>query len=214
MQVDLATLIAAARAGEVVGFPTDTVPGLGVRPDRAAKLYALKGRTPDKPLILLGADAERLWPYVAGNDRDRATWQQLAARHWPGALTLVLPASNLVPAAVHPRDPSTIGLRVPNAAIAREILRQTGPLATSSANRSGRPTLLSLAAIAVEFPTVPVLDASHPDLPPELLRDAIISSPDGAIPSTVVKWTGTDWEVLRQGSVTIARSETNRSEHR
>lgn len=199
MQVDLATLITAARSGKVVGFPTDTVPGLGVRPDCGAKLYALKGRTPDKPLILLGAEAEQLWSYAAGSDRERRIWQQLAARHWPGALTLVLPASGRVPAAVHPLDPSSIGLRVPNDTIAREILQQTGPLATSSANRSGEPTLLSLEAIAAEFPTVPILD---PKLVPERVPPA-----GSAVPSTVVKWTGTGWEVLRQGRVNIAPQE-------
>ncbi|MEO0946824.1 MAG: L-threonylcarbamoyladenylate synthase [Cyanobacteria bacterium J06641_5] len=202
MQICLATLIAAARAGEVVGFPTDTVPGLGVRPDRAAELYALKGRTPAKPLILLGADAEQLWPYVTGSASDRALWQQLATRHWPGALTLVLPASEQVPAAVHPRDTSTIGLRVPNSAIARDILRQAGPLATSSANRSGQPTLLSLAAIAAEFPTVPVLAAPVQD-ETKSQQDSAESSTVPSTPSTVVKWTGASWEVLRQGAVTI-----------
>lgn len=200
MQVCFTTLIAAARAGEVVGFPTDTVPGLGVRPDRAATLYALKGRSPDKPLILLGADAEQLWPYVAGSASDRAIWQQLAMRYWPGALTLVLPASDRVPAAMHPRDPSTIGLRVPNAAIAREILKQTGPLATSSANRSGQPALLSLAAIAAEFPAVSVLETLETVDP---VPDESNSQQGSAIPSTVAKWTGVGWEVLRQGAVTI-----------
>jgi len=200
VQVCFTTLIAAARAGEVVSFPTDTVPGLGVRPDRAATLYTLKGRSPDKPLILLGADAKQLWPYVAESASDRAIWQQLAMRYWPGALTLVLPASDRVPAAMHPRDPSTIGLRVPNAAIAREILKQTGPLATSSANRSGQPALLSLAAIAAEFPAVSVLETLETADP---VPDESNSQQGSAIPSTVAKWTGMGWEVLRQGAVTI-----------
>lgn len=188
MRVHLPALIAAARAGKVVGFPTDTVPGLGVRPDCGAKLYALKGRAPDKPLILLGASALQLWPYVAAEAL--AAGQELARRYWPGQLTLVLPASELAPAAVHPRDPTSIGLRVPAAEIAREILQHSGPLATSSANRSGQPALLSLAAVAREFPELPVL--------------AIATEPVGsARPSTVAKWTETGWEILREGAVVL-----------
>ncbi len=187
-QVDLPTLVAAACRGEVVGFPTDTVPGLGVRPDSGAKLYALKGRSLDKPLILLGADGNQLWPYVA--PEAHRPGQELAERYWPGQLTLVLPASERVPVAVHPHDRSSIGLRVPDSTIAREILRQTGPLATSSANRSGQPALQSLEAVARAFPDVPVLAMAIP-------------ATRSALPSTVVRWTGTAWETLRQGSVTL-----------
>jgi L-threonylcarbamoyladenylate synthase len=117
------------------------------------------------------------------------------ATYFPGALTLVLPASAQMPAAMNPGLPSgamrTIGVRVPDHDFARAILRQTGPLASTSANRSGQPALLEMEAIAQEFPTAFVLN------------DSTTSTAIAGMPSTVAKWTGTDWQILRQGSVIL-----------
>ena len=204
-QVPLTELIKAAISGKVVSFPTDTVPALAVCPDRADRLFATKQRPPDKPLILMGATRQDLWDYVAGTADEREIWQVMAEKYWPGALTLVLPASDRVPAAVNPLDPTTIGLRIPDCAIACQILAQTGCLATTSANRSGEPPLEDLAAIAKAFPAVAVLDPVFLDPAFLKLNDPIAPSPVGSgLPSTVVKWTGTGWQILRQGLVEIA----------
>ncbi|AFY86994.1 MAG: Threonylcarbamoyl-AMP synthase [Chroococcidiopsis cubana SAG 39.79] len=188
-QVSIAELVAGVRAGCVVSFPTDTVPALAALPERADLIFATKQRSQDKPLILMGAKAEDLWDYVIGTEAEWRVWQQVAAQYWAGALTLVLPASDRVPQAMNPTDPTTIGVRVPQSAIAREILAQTGPLATTSANLSGQPPLETLTEIAAQFPDVLTLQ---------------ISDVSGiGVPSTVAKWMGSGWVILRQGAVVL-----------
>ena len=134
----------------------------------------------------------QLWPFVTGSSDEWQVFQQVASSYWPGALTLVLPASALVPRAMHPAELTTIGLRVPNCAIAQRILSQTGPLATTSANLSGQMPIHALAEIAAQFPDVLTLLSS--ELPVESVT---------GVPSTVAKWTGCGWEILRQGAVKL-----------
>ncbi|NJP09336.1 MAG: L-threonylcarbamoyladenylate synthase [Leptolyngbyaceae cyanobacterium RU_5_1] len=166
----------------LVSFPTDTVPALAARPDRAELIFETKQRSLDKPLILMAAEIDDLWVYVAGSLEEQQIWQQVAERYWPGALTLVLPARDRVPAALNPKDPTTIAVRVPNHAIAQAILAQTGPLATTSVNRSGQPALQTMTEIESQFPQVITLSpealqisSSSPHLPP--LRAPASSSP-------------------------------------
>jgi L-threonylcarbamoyladenylate synthase len=195
-QVSMSALIAGARSGQLVSFPTDTVPALAVRPDRAELIFTLKQRRQDKPLILMGASPQSLWPFVKGTTTEIEIWQQVAQNYWPGALTLVLPASDRVPAAMNPTDPTTIGIRVPNSQLAIAILSKTGPLATTSANRSGEPPLNTMAEIEAQFPNVLTLEYA------ELEVGQPVTS---GVPSTVVKWTGVGWETLRQGGVQLER---------
>jgi len=192
-QVSSDALVAGALAGSLVSFPTDTVPALAAKPEQADLIFAAKQRGQDKPLILMGATAEALWPFVVGSPEEWEIWQKMAKLYWPGALTLILPASDRLPKTVNPLNPQTIGLRVPNSPIALSILAQTGTLATTSANRSGEPPLLTMTEIAAQFPEVLVLSADNLDA---------ASFPEG-IPSTVVKWQGNGWEVLRQGAVKL-----------
>jgi L-threonylcarbamoyladenylate synthase len=112
----------------------------------------------------------------------------MADRYWPGGLTMVLPASDLVPAGLNMTDRQTIGLRVPNSPIALEILSQTGVLATSSANLSGQPALLTAAEIDRCFPTVAILN---------------IDVETSAQPSTVLCWAAGQWQILRSGVLQI-----------
>ena len=190
--VSLSDLVAAACAGDrLVSFPTDTVPALAVRPDRARLIFAAKQRDLRKPLILMGAAAEDLWQYVQGSPAEMTLWQAIAQRYFPGALTLVLPASDRLPPEVNPTDPTSVGIRVPNHSIARQILAQTAPLATTSVNRSGEPPLQTIRQINAEFPDILTL-------PEEL---AGLEEPPIGLPSTVVQWKGDRWTVLRQGSV-------------
>lgn len=190
-QVCLTELIIAAKSGNLVSFPTDTVPALAALPDQAELIFIAKQRRADKPLILMGSTPEDLWPYVSGTPEEIQIWQQVARNYWPGSLTLVLPASAAVPQAMNPKDPTTLGIRVPNCDLACHILEQTGPMATTSANRSGQPALTTMADIALEFPEVLTLEAGE------------IKSGSG-LPSTVAKWTGQGWHILRQGAVNLA----------
>lgn len=191
-QVTVEALVEQAKLGNLVSFPTDTVPALAVRPDCADRIFATKQRDLSKPLILMGATLTDLWDYVTGTDGERQIWQQVTDRYLPGALTLVLPASDRVPQTMNPKDPTTIGIRVPDQAMAQAILAQTGPLATTSANRSGQPPLETMGAIAAEFPEVFALQLSD-------LED----HPASGTPSTVAQWTGETWKILRQGAVEL-----------
>ena len=193
-QVSMNTLVEGAISGDrIVSFPTDTVPALATLPDRSELIFVAKRRSQDKPLILMAASAEALWPYVQGSPAELNLWQQVAGCYWPGALTLVLPASEKVPAAMNSIDQTTIGVRVPNFPLALKILEQTGPLATTSANLSGQPPRLSVAEIEALFPEVLTLVPSE-------LPTAITAS---SLPSTVAKWTGSNWEILRQGAIEL-----------
>lgn len=191
MQVSTQDLISGALSGCLVSFPTDTVPALATLPHKAELIFAAKQRSQDKPLILMGAKAADLWQFVTGSVEELAIWQQVADTYWAGALTLVLPASERVPPQMNLADPTTIGLRVPNCAIAQQILARTGPLATTSANISGEPPLQTLAEIESIFPDVLIS-------PTELATENSIG-----VPSTVIKWTGNDWQTLRLGAVKL-----------
>jgi L-threonylcarbamoyladenylate synthase len=196
-QVSFCDFVAGIRSGQQLGsFLTDTVPALAARPDRSDLIFTTKQRSLDKPLILMAATLEDLWPYVLGNQAERQIWHQVTDRHWPGALTLVLPASERVPSGMNPGDPTTIGVRVPNHAIARAVLQETGPLATTSANRSGQPALQTMPEIEAEFPEVLTLTQS------EILH-LETNQPASGQPSTVAKWVTNGWQTLRQGAITL-----------
>ncbi|MEH1933286.1 MAG: L-threonylcarbamoyladenylate synthase [Nostoc sp.] len=198
-QVSLENLIAGARAGLLVSFPTDTVPALATIPEKAGLIFATKQRSQDKPLILMAASAEDLWLYVKGSENEYKVWQELTDKYWPGGLTLVLPASERLPKVMNPIDPTTIGIRVPNSAIAQTILGQTGPLATTSANFSGQPPLQTMAEIETQFPKVLTLATTE-------YQGEI---PGVGVPSTVAKWTGINWQILRQGAIKLDLSSEN-----
>ncbi|MDJ0636706.1 MAG: L-threonylcarbamoyladenylate synthase [Xenococcaceae cyanobacterium MO_188.B29] len=190
-EVSLSKIITKAIAGEVISFPTDTVPALAVKPEFAQKIFTIKQRPATKPLILMAASIAELLPYLSGTEKEINLWQHTAQKYWPGAITLVLPASTRVPKPMNPQDPTTIGIRVPNCSIALDILRETGPLATTSANYSGEAPITKMSAIATAFPQVFVLAEKT------IYLD---TNPSGK-PSTVVKWTDSSWIVLRQGRI-------------
>ncbi|MEA5577086.1 L-threonylcarbamoyladenylate synthase [Anabaena sp. UHCC 0451] len=189
MNVSLEVLINAAKAGKLISFPTDTVPALASIPKQAELIYAAKQRSLDKPLILMAAKAEDLWDYVQGSEIEYQIWQKVVNQYWPGALTLVLPASDKIPTVMNPTNPTTIGIRVPNHQIAQTILAQTGPMATTSVNLSGQPALENRIEIEVNFPEVLTLESTE--------------YKGLGIPSTVVKWTGNNWQILRQGNIKL-----------
>jgi L-threonylcarbamoyladenylate synthase len=190
--VTQAELIKNVIAEKVVSFPTDTVPALAVLPEKADLIFDLKQRSTDKPLILMTATIDEIWDYVLGTAEERAIWQAIAERYWPGQLTLVLPASDRVPPGMNPLNSGTIGIRIPDSAIALKILAQTGPLATTSANLSGQPPLVQMSAITQVFPSVTTLNYDN-------LEDIQVSGK----PSTVIQWTGDEWKTLRLGCVTF-----------
>lgn len=207
--VSLTEFLAAAQFGDLVSFPTDTVPALASRPDRGDHIYQFKQRSQTKPLILMAASWTDLLPYIAGTPSEQAAWAALTRQYWPGALTLVLPATERVPLAMNPEQTGTIGVRVPDHPLARFLLERTGPLATTSVNQSGHPPLETMAEIAAMFPQLFTLSRNAlGDIYPLLVgtKPPPDHEPQGSgLPSTVVRWSGHDWEVLRQGSLNITK---------
>ncbi|MFM7266382.1 MAG: L-threonylcarbamoyladenylate synthase [Cyanobium sp.] len=135
-------------------FPTDTLPALAALPEAAAALWALKARPAHKPLILMGADLPQL--RAALGQPWCADWLEMASAVWPGAVTLVLPLSGAIADCLHPGG-GTLGMRVPACECARSLLRCTGPLATTSANRSGDEPIRDPDGAARVFPELPCL---------------------------------------------------------
>lgn len=179
---------AAIRRGEMIGLPTDTVYGIGVdpmNPEAVERLFELKGRPGDKPVGVLASTVEQV-EEVAELD-NRAT--ELADRHWPGPLTLVVRPKVIMGDWVGNTQLRTVGVRIPDHPLALELLSVTGPLAVTSANRSGgRETMSDQEARAVFGDSVAVYLVGR--------------SPRGRA-STVVDCTGADLVVLRKGPVEI-----------
>ena len=127
-------------ASELVALPTETVYGLGANgldPSAVAKIFAAKGRPQDNPLILHIADPEQMENIC--KDIPPAAYQ-LAEAFWPGPLTMVLPAKDIVPKCTTAGLP-TVAIRCPDCEITRNIIRAAGvPVAAPSANISGKPS--------------------------------------------------------------------------
>ena len=176
----------ALAAGQVVGVPTDTVYGLAADPfqeEALECLYSLKGRPADRPVSLLVASVEQ-----AGRVAELTPEaEELAGQYWPGPLTLVLGRSRDVPEWLGNPQRNTIGVRVPDHPTALELLEEAGPLAVTSANRSGES---------------PVLTAEEAQA---LFGDQVALYLPGASPggeaSTVLDLTVTPFRTLRPGPI-------------
>ena len=127
-------------AGQLVALPTETVYGLGangLNPEAVAKIFEVKGRPQDNPLILHIADPEQM--ELVCKDIPEAAYR-LAEAFWPGPLTMVLPAKDIVPMSTRAGLPS-VAVRCPDCEITRQIIRHADiPVAAPSANISGKPS--------------------------------------------------------------------------
>ncbi len=184
----LAVAAAALAAGGIVGLPTETVYGVGVipRPEALQALLAAKQRPTDKGIALLIDDLDQVDDLVVVG----AAARRLAERFWPGPLTLVLPLRMpaLAPEALTGgRD--TLALRIPDHAVPRALARELGPLAVSSANRSGEPDARTAEALVLSLgPSLAVVIDDGP------VR--------GGVPSSVVAVDAADRvAVLREGAI-------------
>lgn len=161
--------------GQVVAFPTDTVYGLMALPGAAGRIYAVKRRPADKQLIAMAAGAARLEELVRFNTASR----DLAARHWPGPLTLVLERRD---------GTGTLGVRVPGHPVALDLLREVAePVLTTSANLSGEAPAMTAQAVQLEG-VAAVLDGGRAP---------------GGVPSTVADLTGERPRLIRAGPVNL-----------
>jgi L-threonylcarbamoyladenylate synthase len=185
------------RHNGLVAFPTDTVYGVGAlafKAEAVQRLYVVKGRATDKAIAVLVARTADL-PKVAQELTPSA--QRLARDFWPGPLTLVVPKHPDLPAAVSALP--TVGVRFPDHPVARRLLELTGPLAVTSANRSGEPNALTAEEVL-----------AHLSGRVDLLIDG--GRAPGGIPSTVVDCTGLVPMILRQGPVSAAEIEATLSQ--
>ena len=188
-QAGIDAAIASLRAGELVVLPTDTVYGIAAdafSPTAVGRLLEAKGRGRDMPTPVLVGSVRTLDGLVdAVPDAARA----LADSFWPGGLTLVLP--HAVTLAWDLGDThGTVALRMPRDPVALAVLEQTGPLAVSSANRSGMPPSGDAAEAARQ------------------LGGAVAVYLDGGatvdtIPSTILDLTTDAPRLLRAGAVTL-----------
>ena len=185
---ELARYVQVLRAGGVVACPTETLVGLladALSEDAVNRVVAIKRRGPD-PIALILPDAQAL-SRVAEPLSELAL--QLAERHWPGPLTLIVRALPGLPAALVRNG--TIGVRVPGPSAALDLARAFGgPLTATSCNPSGQPAARTEAEVRAYFPSE--------------LDDIVPGDAPGGAPSTVVDATGFAPKVIRQGAISLA----------
>jgi L-threonylcarbamoyladenylate synthase len=195
-QTRIAPAVAALRRGEVIVYPTETLYGLGADAlDVAAveKVFRLKGRTRDNPILVLVADREMLTALVA---EVPALAEKLIASFWPGPLTLVLPARKDVSRPLL-NSAGGIGVRISSEPVATGLVRALGhPLTATSANPSGQPPARTVEQAKNYF-------AGAIDL---FIDAGELISTTG---STVVEIKATAINIIREGE--ISKSELQRA---
>jgi L-threonylcarbamoyladenylate synthase len=178
--------VKVVQAGGLIVFPTDTVYGLAAglnNPDAIDLIYAVKGRETTKAVAVLIGAVEQLEQVTTSLPPAAA---RLAARFWPGALTLVVPRRADLPPNLS--NLPTVGVRMPDHRFAQKLLQASGPLATTSANRSGAPDSLTAEAVLQQL-----------DGKVHLVLDG--GRCPGGVPSTVVDCTAADLRILRAGAI-------------
>jgi tRNA threonylcarbamoyl adenosine modification protein (Sua5/YciO/YrdC/YwlC family) len=176
------------RRGELVAIPTDTFYGIAADPFNLAavdQIYRVKGRPETRALPILvntttqAISLSRDVPY---------TFHKLAAKFWPGPLTLLVEASTGVPLKVTAHT-GNVALRWPNSPIVNALISLTGgPITGTSGNISGQPACSTAMAL---------LEQMGDRLP--LIIDA--GETPGNLASTIVKLDGDDWEIMREGVI-------------
>ena len=176
------------RSGLPIIFPTDTLPAIGCLPKFSKIIYEYKKRDRNKPLILMGSKYKQLIDYV--HESAREDFEKIASKYWPGALTMVIPASKQQNELLTSKD-HTLGLRIPNSSIAQSLIQETGPLLTSSANISGFTGSITAEGIALDFPSVEILGP-------------IPWEKSSGKASTIISWKKIgDWRLIREGEVFV-----------
>ena len=186
--VDRESALNTLKSGLPIIFPTDTLPAIGCLPEFSNIIYKFKKRDKNKPLILMGSEQKHLVDYV--HESAKEDYENIASTYWPGALTMVIPCSEKQTVILTSKD-FTIGLRIPNSDMAQSLMKETGPLLTSSANISGFEGSTTVEGITLDFPSLKIL---------------------GPIPwgkrsgkaSTIIFWKKSgDWRLIREGEVLV-----------
>jgi len=186
--VDCNSALKILKSGLPIIFPTDTLPAIGCLPKFSNTIYEFKKRDRDKPLILMGSEYEQLIDYV--HESAKEDYENIASKYWPGALTMVIPASEKQTTILTSND-FTLGLRIPNSYMAQALMRETGPLLTSSANISGFKGSIAVESIALDFPSLKILSP-------------IPWGKSSGKASTIIFWEKSgDWSLIRIGEVLV-----------
>ena len=188
------------KEGGVLAFRTDTFYGLGADPFNQAalqKINELKGRD-GKPILLIISDIVEAERFIAERSK---LFDEVAARHWPGALTIVAKAREEVPVEIT-AGTGTVGVRLPDDAAVREFVRACGgALTATSANRGGEPPARTAQEVADAFPQG---------------LDLIVDS--GATvaekPSTVLDLSADEPRLIREGAVSLKLIEETLTQNR
>ena len=186
--VDCKTALNTLKSGLPIIFPTDTLPAIGCLPKFSNIIYEFKKRERNKPLILMGSEYLQLSEYVHVSAKE--DYKNIALKYWPGALTMVIPSSEKHNPIITSTD-LTLGLRIPNLYMAQSLLKETGPLLTSSANISGLPGSTTAEGISLDFPSIEILGP-------------IPWEKSSGKASTIISWQKSgDWSLIREGEVLV-----------
>ena len=176
------------KSGLPVIFQTDTLPAIGCLPKFSRIIYEFKKRDRNKPLILMGSEHKQLIDFV--DESAKEDYENIASKYWPGALTVIIPCSKNHSDIITSSN-LTLGLRIPNSSMAQSLMRETGPLLTSSANISGFVGSITAEGISLDFPSVDILGP----IPWEKCSGKA---------STIIYWKKKgNWRLLRDGEVLI-----------
>jgi len=186
--IDRNSALKTLKSGLPIIFPTDTLPAIGCLPRFSKIIYEFKKRDRNKPLILMGSEQKQLIDYV--HYSAKKDFKIIASKYWPGALTMVIPSSERHSEILTSKD-LTLGLRIPKSPMAQSLLRETGPLLTSSANISGIIGSIRVEDIALDFPSVRILGP-------------IPWEKSSGKASTIISWkTSGGWKLIREGEVSV-----------
>ena len=186
--IDRESALKTLKSGLPIIFPTDTIPAIGCLPKFSNVIYKFKKRDKNKPLILMGSEQNQLIDYV--HESAKEDYKNIASNYWPGALTIVMPSSKKHSLILTSKD-NTLGLRIPNSDIAQSLMKETGPLLTSSANISGFTGSMTAEGIALDFPYVKILGP-------------IPWEKSSCKASTIISWKKSgDWRMIREGEVLV-----------
>ena len=186
--VDCKLALKTLKSGLPVIFQTDTLPAIGCLPKFSKIIYKFKKRDINKPLILMGSENKQLIDYV--HESAKEDYENIASKYWPGALTIIIPCSKKETEILTSKD-FTLGLRIPNSNLAQTLLKETGPLLTSSANISGFKGSITAEGIALDLPSVDILGP-------------VPWEKSSGKASTIISWEKSgDWRLIREGEVLI-----------
>ena len=187
--------VSILRSGGVIAHATDTCYGFACdifNRSALVKLYKLKKMAQTKPVSILVSDFKMAQKYGFFNKNAKT----LAQKYWPGALTIIVKRKKSLPKFLNP-NVKTIGIRVPDHKLSLTLAKELGrPIATTSANISGKPSPYSVSAIKKQF---------HGQTPqPDFIIDSgkLNKNP----PSTIVSAEGLSLKIIRQGSIQVGLS--------